>query len=889
MQNRNFVNLNINPCKMCMPLGAVLAFKGVKNSMMLLHGSQGCSTYIRRHMAGHYNEPIDIASSSLTEQGTVYGGESNLKKGLKNIIALYNPEIIGVATTCLAETIGEDISRFIDEFIQEENIQGLKIIPVSTPGYGGTQYEGYYAALVSILKGLPLNSEKNNKINLITSNLSPGDIRNIKSILESFGVEYILYPDTSETLDAPYKETYKKIPDGGTSLEELQKMAGAKATIEFSLTVPDNLSPGQYLQEQYGVPLYRCGIPMGMDYTDVFTEILSKISGISVPSKIQAERGRLLDGMIDSHKHNAEGRTVIYGEPEMTLAVSTLCLENGIKPVLVATGAQNDKMKEILEATLETLYPNLAGSDKPKIMDDIDFQTIQKLAVELKANLLIGNSDGKVITEKEGIPLVRIGFPIHDRVGGQRLVYTGYNGTLKLMDDITNTLLENKLEKYRSSMFTKYYEEPSKAQVAETKEVEAGKSLEEKTKSHPCFGGGCGNARMHIPVAPGCNISCNYCNRKFDCVNESRPGVTSEVLSPEEAAAKFIAVRNKIKNLTVVGIAGPGDALANFENTKKSIELIRELDPDITFCLSTNGLMLPEYAEELVRLGVTHFTVTINTVDPEIGAKIYKEVTYHGKKYRGREAAEILLANQLEGLRILSSKNIICKVNIVMIKGVNDGHIEEVVKKVKDYGVFMTNIMPLIPAQGSVFEDMPLTSNKELNEMRKKCGIELKQMYHCKQCRADAIGTLENDCSSEFRTKACGGSREEVPLKEKVSYTFAVASKSGMMIDAHFGHVQEFYIYRYQDGEVRYVEKRSVEKYCTGPSDCDDKESKIDRLIKVIEDCNAVLAMRIGYSPSKTLVEKGVKVIQICGGIEEGIRTAAKNLGLEEKILERVV
>lgn len=159
MANRNLVNLNINPCNQCMPLGAATAFKGVEGSIMLLHGSQGCSTYIRRHMAAHYNEPIDIASSSMTEKGTVYGGSDNMKKALKNIIKQYNPKIIGVATTFLAETIGEDIKRITEEFLEEnkgflEVVNLEKIVSVKTPGYGGTQYEGYYATIKSLVDTL---------------------------------------------------------------------------------------------------------------------------------------------------------------------------------------------------------------------------------------------------------------------------------------------------------------------------------------------------------------------------------------------------------------------------------------------------------------------------------------------------------------------------------------------------------------------------------------------------------------------------------------------------------------------------------------------------------------------------------------------------------------
>jgi nitrogenase molybdenum-iron protein NifN len=869
-----------------MPLGAVTAFKGIESSMVILHGSQGCSTYIRRHMAGHYNEPIDIASSSLNEEGTVYGGEKNLKKGLKNLIQAYRPKVIGVATTCLAETIGEDIRRITEEFAVQEKLEGIEIIPVSTPGYGATQFEGYYTALTEIVKKVAVDTEQNGKINIITGNISPGDVRNIKRMLNLLGVEYILLPDVSITLDAVYKSRgYTKIPEGGTRVEDIRKMAGAAATVEMGMTVMENMSPGKYLQDEYQVPLYRCPLPIGVKNTDTFIRLISDISGKPVPPQIQEERGRLLDGMIDSHKYNGEGRAVIYGEPELVYAVAGLCLENGIKPVLISSGSRNDSIQKLLESGPE--YPE----EKILIIDDTDFETIQEYAVKLKSNILIGNSDGKIITEKEGIPLVRIGFPIHDRVGGQRLVYTGYDGSLKLLDDITNTLLENKYEKYRQSMFERYYAGGRDNTVNQTElKSSLNQSTAEKTENHPCFSScAAENARMHIPVAPACNISCNYCSRKYDCLNESRPGVTSQVLTPEEAAIKFVEVRKKLDNLKVVGIAGPGDALANFENTARSIQLIKEVDGEIIFCLSTNGLMLPYYADEILNLGVTHITVTINAVDPGIGEKIYREVNYMGRKITGVDAAKILIKNQLDGLKYMASKGVACKVNIVMIKGINDSHIGEVVKKVKECGAVMTNIMPLIPAPGSVFENMPLTNSKELNELRKKCEIDIKQMYHCKQCRADAIGVLGEDISAEFRTKGCGGCSMEVENNPGGTYTFAVASKTGMMIDEHFGHVEEFYIYKSSASGTRFLEKRSVAQYCGGEEECDDGETKLQRIIDTIGDCDAVLVLRIGYRPSKILQDKGIRVIQTCGEIEDGIKYAVKQLYIAKNRLGSAV
>lgn len=886
MVNRNFVNLNINPCKMCMPMGAVTAFKGLENSMMILHGSQGCSTYIRRHMAGHYNEPVDVASTSLSEEGTVYGGEKNLKIGLRNIIKMYHPEVIGIATTCLAETIGEDVKRIVDEFEAAEKPNGIQIIPVSTPGYGGTQFEGYFAAILSIVRKMAKDRNPNKRVNIIPASLNPGDIRNIKTLLDLFHLEYILLPDVSDTLDAPYKKDYSRIPEGGTKLSDIRMMAGSRATIEIGMTLPDKFSPGRYLFDEYQIPLYRCPIPIGIRNTDIFIDLLSSLTKMEIPEQLVKERGRLIDGMIDSHKYNAEGRAVIYGEPEQVYAVSRFCLENGIKPVLVSTGSQN--------STLKTLLSKEESEEEFLVIDDTDFETIQKYSVKQNANILIGSSDGKVIMEKEGIPLVRYGFPVHDRVGGQRITYTGYNGSLKLLDVITNTLLENKYGNYRQRMFDQYYGD--KKGGVQMPDIPVERRLpqltaEERTAGHPCYSGACNNARMHIPVAPACNISCNYCNRKFDCQNESRPGVTSEILSPEEALQKFLAVKQKISNLKVVGIAGPGDALANFENTRKSIELIREADKDITFCLSTNGLMLPKYANDLLELGISHITITINAIDPEIAARIYKEVNYMGSKLVGTEAAQILIWNQLEGLRYLSEKGVIVKVNIVMIKGINDSHIEKVVKTVKDLGAYMTNIMPLIPAAGSAFENMAQTNNKELNELRKKCETELKQMYHCKQCRADAIGQLGQDISAEFAGKSCGGcsssndksSPVKPEKKREAVYQFAIATKSGMLVDEHFGHINEFYIYKYENKEVSFAEKRKVIKYCTGEEQCESEESKISTIANTVSDCDAILVLRIGYNPSKVLEGMGISVIQTCGGINEAVQYAVMKLKKEKE------
>ena len=407
----------------------------------------------------------------------------------------------------------------------------------------------------------------------------------------------------------------------------------------------------------------------------------------------------------------------------------------------------------------------------------------------------------------------------------------------------------------------------------------------EKTQKHPCYSEEAHHkyARMHLPVAPNCNIQCNYCNRKYDCINESRPGVTSEILTPALAKKKFLWVKEKIAELAVVGIAGPGDPLANWEATKETIEKIKAIDPEVTFCLSTNGLMLPEYAAQIVQLGVRHVTVTINNLDAEIGARIYQFISYKGIVYEGVEGAELLLKNQLAGIEYLIQRGVLVKINIVMMKGINDHHIPQIVKKVKELGVFVTNIMPLIPAPDSTFADFPQTSMKDINELRDLCQIDIKQMRHCKQCRADAIGLLHEDRSLEFRM--CNR-QAAVPKNEKATekqYKIAVTSKYGKLVDQHFGHADKFIIYQGDGCDFKKIEVRSVDKFCSGVNECDTGENKRDGIIATLQDCDAVLTMRIGYHAKEKLKEKEISSIEYCDTVEQGLEYAVSQLLNEEK------
>jgi nitrogen fixation protein NifB len=281
---------------------------------------------------------------------------------------------------------------------------------------------------------------------------------------------------------------------------------------------------------------------------------------------------------------------------------------------------------------------------------------------------------------------------------------------------------------------------------------------EKNIQGHPCFGGNRHKSgRMHLAVAPRCNIKCGYCSRRHDCANENRPGVASRLLTPGEAMEKVREVMaSEILGsvIKVIGIAGPGDPLANRE-TFDTFAMIGEEFPHLIKCLSTNGLLLPEKVGLLNELDLCSLTVTVNALDPEVGARIYSFINYHGRRYSGVEAAEILIANQLEGLRMAAGYGMTVKVNTVYIPGVTDGEIPLLGRKIRELGAKVMNIMPLIPQAD--FAHIAPPDQKQLEEMRTANEKIIGQMKHCRQCRADAVGLIGKDM--EYARAGCGSEK----------------------------------------------------------------------------------------------------------------------------------
>ena len=417
----------------------------------------------------------------------------------------------------------------------------------------------------------------------------------------------------------------------------------------------------------------------------------------------------------------------------------------------------------------------------------------------------------------------------------------------------------------------------------------------EKVKDHPCYSEEAHHyfARMHVAVAPACNIQCNYCNRKYDCSNESRPGVTSERMSPEQAALKVVAVANKVPQLSVLGIAGPGDSLFDWRKTFETFRLVEKRLPDLKFCVSTNGLALPDHVDALADHNIDHVTITINMVDPEVGTVIYPWIYFNGKRYTGLDASKILHERQMAGLEALTAKGILVKVNSVMIPGVNDQHLIQVNEAIKARGAFLHNVMPLIsdPAHGTHFG---LTGQRgpsptELKDLQDKLAGGANLMRHCRQCRADAVGMLGEDLSQDFlmdsispdtvydpearrlyrevvereradRRQAVARAEDELAtVMETPAKLVAVATKGGGRVNQHFGHAAEFQIYEVDLHGVRFVGHRKVENYCQGGWGDDDVLE--DKVIPILSGVEAVFVSKIGSCPKKDLAVAGISAV----------------------------
>ncbi len=402
-------------------------------------------------------------------------------------------------------------------------------------------------------------------------------------------------------------------------------------------------------------------------------------------------------------------------------------------------------------------------------------------------------------------------------------------------------------------------------------------------ENHPCFNAAAHKkfGRVHLPVAPRCNIQCKFCNRKFDCVNESRPGVTSGVLTPFQAMIYLEEVFKQKKNISVVGIAGPGDPFANPEETMETLRRVREKYPEMMLCVATNGLNITPYLDELAALKVSHITVTINAVDPDIGAKIYSWVRYGKRVLHAEKGAQILLEKQLEAVKGLKERGITVKVNSILIPGINDEHMETVAAKMSEMGVDILNCVPYYPNEGSAFGHMAEPSKELVDLVREKAGKHIRQMRHCTRCRADAVGLLGEipDKSLMERLQACEQIKEDQTAKKYngTRSKVAVASMEGVLVNQHLGEASKLLIYGKKDGMISLLEARDTPPAGGG-------FQRWAQLADLLGDCGTLLVSGIGENPKRTLTASGIDIMEIEGVIDEAVHAVMEGQSLKHLI-----
>ncbi|MDR1535873.1 MAG: nitrogenase molybdenum-iron protein subunit beta [Planctomycetota bacterium] len=425
--------LRVNPCKTCQPVGAMYAALGVHRCLPHSHGSQGCASYHRTLLSRHFKEPAAASTSSFTEGASVFGGGANLKASVRNVFDIYNPDIIAVHTTCLSETIGDDLKAFIQDIDIPE---GKLVVHTNTPSYVGSHINGFYNMMTGFISYLAKSAgTPNGKLAVFPGFVNPGDMREIKRILKAFGADFTLFPDTSGVLDAPMTGRYEMYPSGGTTLAEIAGLGDCTATLALGELTSDE--PANALKRKHGVPYRLLPLPIGVSFTDRLMIALSKEKKVEVPTELEEERGQLVDVMLDAHFHYSGKKAAVFGDPDTVLGLAGLVLEMGMIPKYLLTGTSGSAFVKLAE--------NLFRRHEVKdclARESADLFELHQLIKNGKVDILIGTSYGKQIAKAEDIPFVRAGIPVLDRYGHSYFPIVGYRGGLRMLERISDALLD---------------------------------------------------------------------------------------------------------------------------------------------------------------------------------------------------------------------------------------------------------------------------------------------------------------------------------------------------------------------------------------------------------------------------------------------------------------
>ncbi len=430
--------LTINPAKTCQPIGAMYAALGIHGCIPHSHGSQGCCAYHRSALTRHYKEPVLAGTSSFTEGASVFGGQANLLQAINNLFTIYDPAVIAVHTTCLSETIGDDVNQIAQKAREEGFIPaGKHVIHCSTPSYVGSQITGYSAMVKAMVDYFAQPAdEKRNTINLICGWVDPADMREIKRIAATLGVAVILFPDTSDVLDSPQTGTYQYYPKGGVSVDQLSATGASRMSLALGKFCSE--AAALSLDARCKVPFSIQELPIGLSSTDRFVMALAKAGGAEIPEAVEDERGRLVDMITDMQQYLYDKRVALFGEPDWLIPMVEFLLDMDMYPAYVVTGTPGKYfVKRIRE-----LAGDRAAHMKVQCGERADMFLLHQWIKNEPVDLLIGNTYGKYIARDEDIPFVRMGFPILDRIGHQQFPITGYRGGMRLLEKMLDALLD---------------------------------------------------------------------------------------------------------------------------------------------------------------------------------------------------------------------------------------------------------------------------------------------------------------------------------------------------------------------------------------------------------------------------------------------------------------
>jgi len=433
----------INPMYNCQPSGAQFAGIGVRDCIPLVHGGQGCCMFVRLLFAQHFKENFDIASTSVHEDAAVFGATKRIEVAVEALVQRYpRLRIIPIITTCSTETIGDDIEgtiRKIDRHLKSAYPdREVVLVPVHTPSYNGSHVTGYNTAVQALVTRLAKAGEANGKLNIITGWLNPGDIKEIKHILQAMDVRGSILMDT-ENFDAPILPDKSGGAFGATSVEDIADTANAAGTI--ALCRYEGGSAARYLESKFHVPAVVDATPIGIGNTDILLENICRLTGKRVPDSLVNERGRAIDALADlAHMFFAGKKVAIFGDPDLVLGLASFCLEIELQPVLLLLGDEN---------TAYAKDPRIAELEQKADFDievvlNADLWELERRvkdkAVDL--DLIMGHSKGRYVAIDHNIPMVRVGFPTFDRAGLWKQPIIGYRGAEWLAETIANTLFE---------------------------------------------------------------------------------------------------------------------------------------------------------------------------------------------------------------------------------------------------------------------------------------------------------------------------------------------------------------------------------------------------------------------------------------------------------------